>query len=120
MAAESHDLELKLCVSAKRRGYLMKILALEKEVANVSGDAFHRYLKAEAFKLWELYQAGVIREIYFRGDVRRAVLMLECGRPEEALQVLDSLPLVREGLISFEILPLIAYSGFSRLFSAAE
>jgi len=116
MAAESHDLGLKLCVSAKRRGYRMKILALEKEVANVSGDAFHRHLKAKAFKVWELYQAGVIREIYFRGDVRRAVLMLECGRPEEARQVLDSLPLVREGLISFEILALIAYPGFRDCF----
>jgi hypothetical protein len=57
----------------------MKVLALENEVANATENDFRPHLKAEAAKVWELCQAGVIREIYFRGDARRAVLILECG-----------------------------------------
>lgn len=46
----------------------MKILAIEKEVPSVADEQFEPHLKAEALKAWELYQAGVIRELYFRKD----------------------------------------------------
>ena len=47
-----------------------------------------------------------------------AVLMLECADVDEARSVLDTLPLVREKLIGFELIPLMAYPGFARLFRA--
>jgi hypothetical protein len=43
-------------------------------------------------------------------------LILECADVEEANQLLDSLPLVQEGLIEFEVIPLVPYPGFERLF----
>ncbi len=94
----------------------MKILALEKEMPGVSGDAFQPHLKPEAEAVWALYQADVIREIYFRQAWRGAVLILECRDAAEADQVLSQLPLVRAGLIAFEVIPLVPYPGFSRLF----
>jgi muconolactone delta-isomerase len=94
----------------------MKILALEIEVPGVTGDQFKPHLKAEAAKVWELYQAGVIRELYFRADRSDAVLVLECDSVDHASTVLNTLPLVAEGLIAFEIIPLKAYPGFARLF----
>ena len=94
----------------------MKILAIEKEVPGISPDAFRPHLEAEARKVWELYQDSVIREIYFRQDRSEAVLILECKNVEEAAQHLDALPLVKEGLIAFDVIPLIPYPGFSRLF----
>jgi hypothetical protein len=66
--------------------------------------------------VWELYQSGVIRELYFRGDRSDAILILECADEGEAQQVLDSLPLVQAGLITFEVIPLVPYPGFGRLF----
>lgn len=98
----------------------MKILALERQLPNVTESDFRPHLKAEAFRVWELFQQGVIREIYFRGDARTAVLILECAAEDEAGRILETLPLVREKLICFEIIPLVPYSGFCRLFSAAE
>ena len=65
----------------------------------------------------ELYQAGVFRELYFRQDQTSAVLMLESVDVKEANEALNSLPLVKEGLITFELIPLTAYPGFSRLFA---
>lgn len=96
----------------------MKILAIERDVEGVQDSAFTGQVKkAEAARVWELYQAGVIRELYFRQDQTSAVLMLECADVEEAGRVLSSLPLVAQGLIKFEIIPLAAYPGFARLFS---
>lgn len=96
----------------------MKILAIEEEVAGVASEQFTPpLLKAEAARAWELYQAGVIRELYFRADRPDAVLVLECASVEEAREVLDTLPLVKAGLIAFDLIPLKPYPGFARLFS---
>ena len=94
----------------------MKILAIERGTPGVPPGAFEPHLEKEAARAWELYQAGVIRELYFRQDQSTAVLVLECADVEEARRVLDTLPLVREGLIAFELWPLRAYPGFARLF----
>lgn len=94
----------------------MKILAMEIETEGIQPEQFQPHLKAEASRVWELYQKGTIRELYFRGDRSEAVLILECGDADEAKEVLGSLPFVQEGLISFEIIPLIPYPGFARLF----
>ena len=95
----------------------MKILALEKEVAGVTADRFTQQIKqAEALKAWELHQEGVIRELYFRQDESSAVLMLECDDTDQAEEILKTLPMVAEGLIAFDLIPLVAYPGFARLF----
>jgi muconolactone delta-isomerase len=94
----------------------VKILAMESEVDGVRPEQFKPHLKAEASRVWELYQSGVIRELYFRGDRSDAILILECADEGEAQQVLDSLPLVQAGLITFEVIPLVPYPGFGRLF----
>jgi len=95
----------------------MKILALERQVPGVIDERLRPYLKEEAFTVWDLLQQGVLREIYFREDARQAVLILECVDGHEAQQILATLPLVREGSIAFEIVPLAPYPGFSRLFA---
>lgn len=95
----------------------MRILALERENPNVSPEEFMPLLDDEAIKVWELYQEQVIREMYFRAERSLAVLMLECSDVDEAKRILSELPLVSAGLIDFDYLPLIPYSGFSRLFA---
>jgi len=94
----------------------MKILAIEKEKPDVTSDQFKVHAEAEAMKVWELCQSEKIREIYFRQDINCAVLVLECKNTEEAKLVLDNLPFVQHGLITFDIIPLKPYPGFSRLF----
>ncbi len=94
----------------------MKLLAIEIETPGSEDEDFRPYMKAEARRVWELHQSGMIRELYFRQDCRTAVLVLETAGPEEARQALETLPLVQAGLIEFEIWPLIPYDGFARLF----
>jgi hypothetical protein len=96
----------------------MRILAVERPTPGVVAAQFTpELLAAEARRVWELYQAGAIRESYFRSDESSAVLMLECVDVSAAQEALASLPLVAAGLIEFEVLPLRAYSGFGRLFA---
>jgi hypothetical protein len=96
----------------------MKILAIEKEVTGVADQEFTpSRLRLEAIKARDLYQQGTIRELYFRQDRAEAVLVLECADTKKASEALGSLPLVKEGLISFELIPLVPYPGFGRLFN---
>jgi hypothetical protein len=94
----------------------MKILAIEKEEPGVAPERFKPLLRAEAEEVWGLYRKGVVREAYFDADRHAAILVLECEDAEEASRVLDSLPLVKEGLIRFDVTPLVPYDGFGRLF----
>jgi muconolactone delta-isomerase len=99
----------------------MRILAIERPVAGATDAQFTPELRAaEARQAWNLYQAGVIRELYFHADEAMAVLVLECPDVAAADAALESLPMVTAGLIEFEVLPLRAYPGFARLFEATE
>lgn len=99
----------------------MKILAIERELPGTTDEQFGpEILQAEAARAWELYQAGVVRELYFRADRSEAVLVLECATVEEARDALNTLPLVREQAITFDLIPLRAYPGFARLFDGGK
>ena len=93
----------------------MKILAIEKELPNITDSDYQPFLEAEARKAWELQQEGLIREMYFT-DEHCAVLILEARDKAHAREIVDQLPLVQQKLIDFDLMALSAYSGFARLF----
>ena len=95
----------------------MKILALENELPGLTTADFVPHLKDEARRIWELQQSGALREVYFTAERHTAVLVLECSDAEAARHLLDTLPLVRAGLISFDVIPLVPYDGYARLFA---
>ena len=95
----------------------MKILSIECELHGATGDQFRQHAKAEARRVWELTQAGIVRESYFRADRNEAVLILESASVQEAEITLSTLPFVQNKLIRFELIPLRAYPGFERLFA---
>jgi hypothetical protein len=92
------------------------MLAIEKELATKTGVTDKALLEQEARRAWELTQSGIFREMYFMRDRPLAVVILEADTIEAAKNALDSLPLVREKIIDFDIIPLVPYPGFARLF----
>lgn len=92
----------------------MKILAIEKETEGVSWKNQDVLLRSEAQYVYKLYLSEYIREIYFTQN-RSAVLILEANGINEAAELLGSLPLVKSGMITFEIFELKPYTGFDRL-----
>lgn len=92
----------------------MKILAVERELKPVPREA-DGILKKEAFKVWELSEKDIIREMYFN-EKHCAVMILECPDKSVASEILKELPLVQEGYIVFDLMELRPYTGFGRLF----
>jgi len=94
----------------------MKILAIERERPGVAAEQILSFLKEEAETVWEWYQAGIMREVYFHEEHSSAILIMECDNKHHAEKILNTLPLVREKLVELDILPLMPYPGFARLF----
>ncbi len=92
----------------------MKYLATEIEIEGVDWSNSDAILKEEAKVALSLFERGLIREMYFDED-HCAVLILECQSKTEAEETLQQLPLVKAGMIKFEIKELKLYTGFSRL-----
>jgi hypothetical protein len=92
----------------------MKLLAIEKEITAVNWDEENEVLINEAYQVYHLFQEGIIREIYFNEN-ENAIILLECSSKEEGYEVLSTLPLVKAGLISFNITELHPYTGFDRI-----
>jgi muconolactone delta-isomerase len=97
----------------------MKLLALDHLLPSATEEKIYPHIKEEAAKAWELHKAGVFREMYFRTDRGGAVLILECTDVAEARKVLDTLPLVKAGLVDFDIIPLGPFMPLSTLFAKA-
>jgi len=97
----------------------MRILALERDLTPPPYVNLPDLYRAEAAAVWDLQQRGIIREIWFAGTERRAVLMLECADAAEARAHLAALPLARYGRTDFTLLELRPYDGLERLFTAA-
>ena len=93
----------------------MKIIATEKVILGVSPEDIKPYLIEETKKVWEFFQLGLIREIYFTEN-NDAILILEAKDKEEALGIIRQLPLVQNNLIEFVINELHPYRGYARLF----
>jgi hypothetical protein len=95
----------------------MKFLALEVENYPVNWNEVEpALLKEEAKRVFDLEQDNLIRNIYFRADTRSAVIEWESNSIETVNELLADFPLVKAELIHFEIIPLIPYTGFNRLF----
>ena len=94
----------------------MKIIAIEKDMPGSTPEEFKEFSENEALEAWKLYQEGFIREMYFKAGKSSAVLILESNDLIEANIMLKRLPFVKKGLITFDLIPLKPYPGFSRLF----
>ena len=95
----------------------MKMLAISHTPENVTPAQFVPHLHSESLGVWKLMQADILREIYFRSNHQGVILVLECASEDEARNALASLPLVKEGIITVELIPLIPYDGLSILFA---
>lgn len=92
----------------------MKILAIEKELVGIDWSNKSKILENEARQVYKLSLTGYLREIYFNEN-RCAVLIIESESIEKANELLHTLPLVVGGLIKFELMQLLPYTGLDRI-----
>lgn len=95
----------------------MKFLVKETELRSIPSDQKEQLLADEALHVWNLYQKGIIREIYFTAETHEAVIIFEGNQKDEIIKITNDFPLVKNGYIKFEITELNPYTGFKRLFN---
>lgn len=92
----------------------MKFLALvRRKSEQFTEEQIAEFLEPEAERVRELYMQGTFRAIYSRGDVKGAVVEMECPNLEEVHRVLESLPFAQQKMVDIEVIPLVPYRGFA-------
>ena len=91
-------------------------LVITHDKPNVNWKEQEQILKQEAKVLWNLQKKGIIRSIWFTKNTREAILIIEAEDSIRTKEIVDTFPLVEEGLISYDIIELVAYDGYERLF----
>lgn len=70
-------------------------------------------LEEESQRVRQLYTEGVLRQIWRRADLPGACLLLEAANESDATAAVQSLPLAKRGMLSFQVMTqLIPYPGF--------
>jgi muconolactone delta-isomerase len=77
-------------------------------------EAFTTELMArETRRVKELYSAGLLRQIWRRGDIPGAAILWEAASEAEVRAALDSLPIAQAGMLEIlALVPLAPYPGF--------
>ncbi|QRN98493.1 superoxide dismutase [Archangium violaceum] len=98
----------------------MKFLCLDRPLPGATLEKYQPHLENEVRHTWESYKSGIVRDIYFRQDRPGVAIFLECESADAAKNVLAEFPLVRTGLIEFEVIPLGPFINWELLFAKAE
>ncbi len=94
---------------------LMQILTLSRRRTDAfPPEAFTPELAAkESARVKELYAAGILRQIWLRGDVPGATILWEATGEDEVRAALGSLPIFQAGMLEIvAVVPLRPYPGF--------
>jgi muconolactone delta-isomerase len=68
----------------------------------------------EGQRVKELYIAGILRQVWRRGDMPGAAILWEAAGEAEVLQACESLPIFKAGMLEIvAFVPLEPYAGFA-------
>jgi muconolactone delta-isomerase len=92
----------------------MQFMALTRRKTEQFSDAeFAPIIAPEAEHARELYAEGFIRQIWMRGDVPGAFMMIEADDEAEVHEQLATLPLFKAGMLEIAcVVPLKPYRAF--------
>lgn len=93
----------------------MQFLALSRRRAELFAKTdFHERLETEISIVRDLRDAGLIRQIWRRGDVPGACLLIEANCADQARAALETSPLIQAGLFEIgELVPLMPYDALA-------
>jgi muconolactone delta-isomerase len=93
----------------------MQFLSLSRRLVNqFPPEAFTPELvQRETARVRELYAAGIMRQIWKRGDIPGASILWEAESEQEVRNTIASLPIFQAGLLEIvAVIPLEPYPGF--------
>jgi hypothetical protein len=84
----------------------MKLLVFSKPIPDADREP---YVTEEEQTIARLCAQGIIEKIYVRSDGSGAVTVVEAPSVDEGLQMLHQLPLVANGCIAIELVPVTEF-----------
>lgn len=94
----------------------MKFLAMSRRVPGVTDDQVLEHAEVEALAVFRQMRVGRFEQIHFSRDWKGAVLHVIADSRDEARALLDALPMVRHGVITFDLWQLDPFDHYARLF----
>ena len=96
----------------------MQIMAIVTRAQGRTDADVAGYRVPEGQSVWALYKSSVVRGMWSRTDSPGALLLLEVAGRAAARDAMTSLPMVRDGLVEFQLIELAPFLGLEYLFSA--
>jgi len=96
----------------------MKILIVLTAKPDVKPEQLQENLIPENKLVWEMYTSSLIREMYFRTDAVGAVFVLEADSVSTAELAFNTLPMVKQNLITAQFIPLAPFTNIQFAFSS--
>ena len=93
----------------------MKLFAIDRIRPTATEETIRGVVIHEALHIWMLYSKDIVREAYFRKDRPGVILVLEAENVAEAKAILATFPMVKSGVIEFEIIPVGHFVPFGTL-----
>lgn len=91
----------------------MQYLAITRRCAESFSEAEFAARRAEeTAQARALYAEGFIRQIWHRGDIGGACMVIEADSEDAVRQKLNTLPFAQAGMIEISVIPLKPYGGF--------
>lgn len=88
------------------------MIVSRRRIESFSDAEFTGLIEQEFEQARALYTDGFIRQIWRRGDLAGACILVEADSEERARERLNTLPLYQAGMIEFSLMPLKPYAGF--------
>ena len=95
----------------------MQYLVIASIPENLSKRDVVPQIRPEAMASWKLWESEMMRAVWYKADMSGAVMVLDAPSMKEIEEALDTLPMIHEGLLKPEIIPLKSYTGWDKLFA---
>ena len=84
----------------------MQVLAIDKMIKAVDDSELMKHLPEELAATVKLYLDEKVRTFYFRKDRPGIIFIMEADSLEDAKESLITLPLVKVGILNFDLIPI--------------
>jgi hypothetical protein len=96
----------------------MKIFAIASPTASLTPQAIESHMPAEVHDTVRMYLSGKVDQFWFQ-DKAGPIFLMDVPSLEDAKAALDKLPLVADGLMSYELRPVMPLMPLARLLPSA-
>ncbi|MEY4767665.1 MAG: hypothetical protein RL637_304 [Pseudomonadota bacterium] len=98
-------------------------ILITQPVTGVTAEQVAPYLKEQALAIWHNYQTGLFRQLFDRGNLSQKggeVIMMMANDVADAKQIAEQLPLVKNKLVNYQLIPVRYFFPFGDLFRSSK